>query len=132
MRRTRELTGHEQFTPLHAALLVFSLDAVGCCFIRAAGLRASFLPILGMVLFLFCSWYGLLILTWQPPGPYPLMVGASLASVNVVWGASLLLRDPGMLFRDEHLVWASVLCGLGVLVILGNLILRRRTASVGG
>src|SRR5579862_2282363 len=125
MRRIRELKGHEKFTPLHAALLVFSLDALGCCFIRAAA-RESVLPaILGMVLFLFIAWYGVLLLVWQPPGPYPLMVGASLTAVNVAWGGWLLMRDPPGAFRMEYVTWAVVLSGAGVLTSGASLLARR-------
>ena len=127
MIQTRELTGHEKFTSFHAALLVFCLDALGCCFILAADTRPAFFPLLGMLLFLACSWYGMLLLCWQWRTRDVLVFAALLTAVNATWGAWLvLLRDPVAPFWDEHLVWASILCGLGFLATCRLLVLRRR------
>jgi len=128
MRRIRELTGHERFTPVHAALLVLCLDGLGCSFIRATHSRPSVPATLGVPVFIFGSWYGILLLAWQRRSPYPLLFGVELTAVNAAWAAWLfLLRDPGKPLRDEHLVWAATLCVLGLLVALPGLAQRWRS-----
>jgi hypothetical protein len=81
--------------------------------------------------FILGSWYGILLLAWQRRSPYPLLFGVELTAVNAAWAAWLfLLRDPGKPLRDEHLAWAAILCGLGLLLVLPGLALRRRSMPV--
>jgi len=87
MRRSREWTGPERFTPLHAALPVCCLDGLGRSSLRAPGPKAPGLVPLGMVVFLLGSWYGVLLLGWQKESPYLLLSGVLLTAVNGLWGA---------------------------------------------
>jgi hypothetical protein len=94
------------------------------------GVEGALLALLGMIGFLLGSWYGILLLGGQRGTPDLRLFGVLLTAVNAIWGAwQYLLRDPGKPLREEHLAWAAILCGLGLLVTLSGLLLRRKIPS---
>jgi hypothetical protein len=117
-RREIEFRGHEKFTILHAALLVFSLDAAGILLVQASepGVRG----VLSMlwIAFLFPAWYGGWLLALQRRSPYYRFFGMLLTAVNLVWSVWLL---PGVGPDDDlraGYLAVSAFCmslGLGIL-----------------
>jgi len=128
-RREIEFRGHEKFTNLHAAVLVFCLEATGYFLLKDGPVQGRRLPVL-WILFLAPSWYGLWLLALQCRSPQYRVFGLLLAAVNAVWSLVLVLGgDSDGIPLVECLAMAGALSGLGVLVTLHSFALARRPAS---